>query len=745
MHSPLNTSHALAQLLAFAAPKRAQWLGALALMLVAVILGQLVPFQIPALTALIETRPAQAATQAVSIMLVMVLLIGASAALLWAARRWLTTLGQDLMVEVRAAAFESLLRQGPAFYRKNETGQITAAVMNDVETLSSFSIIHIPYFAQSFGQFVMAFLFMCLLSWPLALASVLIIAVIHLVVQQVVGPPIQHLTVDYQRRFGDVTSRLSENLTGVRDIQLFTQERRVAKTFRHTLLELAGLMKHTANWQALSTAGFHLLNGLGLALIYGLGVWVTVGGILNLTSGMIGSLALYFGQLTDPVFGFSRATITVQSALAAARRIVGLITTPPDVQDTPEAINPGPLRGHIRFENVTFSYQPQDRDAWRVKNLDLDIHPGEKVAFVGGSGSGKSTILNLVQRFYDVTSGSITVDGHDLRQLKLSALREQMALVGQNVVLFRGTIADNIRFGNPSASQAEVEAAARVGDVVEFIEKLDDGYNTMLGELGAGLSGGQKQRVSVARAALRQAPILLLDEATSALDNQSEDRVTRALDTLSAGRTTLIVTHRLHTVRNADKIVMMGTDVFGDGVILAVGTHDELLENSPDYAALYGRSRRKSIMMPLGPMYDTTAALPTVIGLASAYGAPVYLLDFGQVKLKDDENDDGRRFGMTQVIDRTQDIRLLNLKHEKRLESFLHTLAQEGIIAQVVRAQNEDRSWVEATIQGIKEVEATHFVAVDNVMVAMDTLRESIRTIERKSAVEYILVNPVIG
>lgn len=745
MYNNLSTSQAIDHLLNFIASKRLHWLGALLLMLGAVILGQLVPYQIPALTALIETRPAEAPAQAVQIMLTMLGLIVASAALLWVARRWLTTLGQDLMVEMRAAAFESLLRQGPAFYRKNETGQITAAVMNDVETLSSFSVIHVPYFAQSFGQFIMAFVFMCLLSWPLALASVLIIAIIHLVVQQVVGPPVQRLTVEYQQQFGEVTSRLGENLTGVRDIQLFTQENRVAHAFRHSLLSLAGLMKTTANWQALSTSGFHLLNGLGLALIYGLGVWVTVSGALSLTSGMIGSLALYFGQLTDPVFGFSRATITIQSSLAALRRIMGLITAPPDVQETPTATDPGPLRGHIRFENVSFSYQPQDRDAWRVKQIDLDILPGEKVAFVGGSGSGKSTILNLVQRFYDVTGGCITIDGHDIRQLKLSALRQNMALVGQNVVLFRGTVAENIGFGKPSATQEELEAAAQVGDVVEFIGKLDDGYNTRLGELGSGLSGGQKQRVSVARAALRQAPILLLDEATSALDNQSEDRVTRALDTLSAGRTTLIVTHRLHTVRNADKIVMMGTDVFGDGVILAVGTHDELLENSPDYAALYGRSRRKSIMMPLGPMYDTTAALPTVIGLASAYGAPVYLLDFGLVQPKDDDQDDGRRFGVTQVIDRTQDIRLLNLKHEKRLESFLHTLEQEGIPASVVRAQNAERSWVEATIQAIKQVEATHFVAVDNVMVAMDTLRESIRTIERKSAVEYILVNPVVG
>ncbi len=744
MDNNLSTSQAVDHLLTFVASKRLHWLGALLLMLGAVILGQLVPYQIPALTALIETRPATAPTQAVQIMLTMLGLIAASAALLWVARRWLTTLGQDLMVEVRAAAFESLLRQGPAFYRKNETGQITAAVMNDVETLSSFSVIHAPYFAQSFGQFIMAFVFMCLLSWPLALASVLIIAVIHLVVQRVAGPPVQRLTVAYQQQFGEVTSRLGENLTGVRDIQLFTQENRVAHAFRHSLLSLAKLMKHTANWQAIATSGFHLLNGLGLALIYGLGVWVTVSGTLSLTSGMIGSLALYFGQLTDPVFGFSRATITIQSSLAALRRIMGLITAPPDVQESPETTDPGPLRGHIRFENVSFSYQPHDRDAWRVKQIDLDIRPGEKVAFVGGSGSGKSTILNLVQRFYDVTGGCITIDGHDIRQLKLSTLRQNMALVGQNVVLFRGTVAENIRFGNPAATQAEVEAAAQVGDVVEFIDKLDNGYDTPLGELGSGLSGGQKQRVSVARAALRQAPILLLDEATSALDNQSEDRVTRALDTLSAGRTTLIVTHRLHTVRNADKIVMMGTDVFGDGIILAMGTHDELLENSPDYAALYGRSRRKSIMMPLGPMYDTTAALPTVIGLASAYGAPVYLLDFGLVQPKDD-GDDGRRFGVTQVIDRTQDIRMLNMRHEKRLEDFLRTFEQEGIPASVVRAQNAERSWVEATIQAIKQVEATHFVAVDNVMVAIDSLRESIRTIERKSAVEYILVNPVVG
>jgi energy-coupling factor transporter ATP-binding protein EcfA2 len=288
-----------------------------------------------------------------------------------------------------------------------------------------------------------------------------------------------------------------------------------------------------------------------------------------------------------------------------------------------------------------------------------------------------------------------------------------------------------------------VQSAASIGYVTEFIDKLDHGYETMLGEMGQGLSGGQKQRVSLARAALPNPSILILDEATSALDPQSEAVVMKALDRLTKGRTTLVITHRLNTIINADKIVVLGTDEQGNGVIRAVGQHDKLLETSPEYVELWGKFRRKAILMPIGPLYDTTAALPTVIGLARAYNAPVHVLDFGPLPA-DAAPGSEKRYGLTLMLDTHRDPRVINLKHQRRVEGMLRTLRDEGIQADTVQPGSPDHTWVEATIQAVEDTQATHLVAVDNVMIPLEDLRESIRTIERKSAVEYILVNPVV-
>jgi ABC-type multidrug transport system ATPase subunit len=414
---------------------------------------------------------------------------------------------------------------------------------------------------------------------------------------------------------------------------------------------------------------------------------------------------------------------------------------PPAVLDQPGALDPGRLRGHIHFQDVSFSYAPEDPGAWRVKSISLEIKPGQKVAFVGGSGSGKSTLLNLVARFYDVTEGSLTIDGHDVRTLALGALRRNLGLVAQNFTLFRGTLAENLRFGRPEAAPAEVEAAARIGDVVEFLDQLEAGYDTPLGDFGQGLSGGQKQRVGIARAALCEPAILLLDEATSALDAESEAAVTRALDALSRDRTTLVIAHRLNTIRNADQIVVLGTDARGDGVVLAVGDHDTLLEACPEYADLWGRQRRKAILMPIGPLYNTSAALPTVLGLATAFKAPVYLLDFGPIPLAATLD---KRFGVSVPVLQT-DPRVVNARHLGRVQEIQRRVRAEGLEFASVAPPGPDADWVAATLEVIAQVEATHLVAVDNVLVPLEKLRESIRLIERKGGVEYILVNPSAG
>ncbi len=738
--TPEQVNAAVRHLLAYAARKRWAWLAALGGMLVATLLTALVPLQVTTLLNDVIPLGAAGLPEAVTLLLLMLTLSAASAIVLRAARTALTGLGQDLVLEVRADYYASLMRQGANFYRRHDAGELTSIGLNDTEVISSFLVIHVPYFAQSGGQVLMALTFMLVLNPMLTLGALLLVGGVFLVAQRVTTPPVQRLASGYQQLVSSINSWLIEKVIAVRDIQIFTQESRTTDAFRQKLKPVAQTMKQSADWQALSTAVFQFLDGVGLVLIYGAGTLLVIQS--GATVGVLAGFAFYFAQLTGPVFGWSRSTITIQSLIVAAHRVFGVLTTPPEVQDKPGAKDPGRLLGTIRFENVSFSYEPDRPDAWRLKGVDLEIRRGEKVAFVGGSGCGKTTLVNLVPRFYDVTKGRVTIDGYDVRDLQLQALRRNFSLVAQNVMLFQGTLAENIRFARPEADDAAVLDAAEVGDVTEFVQKLDLGLRTELGERGQGLSGGQKQRVSIARAALADAPLLILDEATSALDAQSERRITTALDRLTEGRTTLIITHRLHTVTNADKIVLMGTDDWGDGVIKAVGNHDELMDTSPEYADLYGRSRPTVIMMPIGPLYDTTPALPTVMGLANAYKAPVYVLDFGG--LPEDAGD--RHFGIT-VLKGRDNTQVINLRHTRRVQDVLRALRSEAIDAHVLEAEalTEGVTWVEATIRAINQVQATHFVAVDNVLVSLDTLRDAIRTIERKAAVEYILVNPIAG
>ncbi|MBL8056965.1 MAG: ATP-binding cassette domain-containing protein, partial [Anaerolineales bacterium] len=654
-------------------------------------------------------------------------------------------LAQQATAELRGDYFESLLRQPPAFFQTQPAGPLIQAGLTDTETVAVFLTQAMPFVLVSLGQLVLSVIFMLSLNWALALVCMGLVAALQTWSLRGLVPRMRQLEADYRGQLGEATSRLNEALQGVRDIQIFGQEARMARAYRGQLGQLAGTMTRNMELAATNFAVSFSMTGLGLALIYGVGLLLLVyypelfGG--RAEPGQLASFAAFFAQFTAPLSALSGALLRAQGMLVAAGRVFGLMALPPAVADRPAAVDPGRLRGHIRFENVSFSYAPADPEAWRVKNITLEIKPGQKVAFVGGSGSGKSTLLNLVARFQDATSGRVTIDGRDVRDLPLAALRRELGLVAQNFTLFRGTLGENLRFGRPEAAPAEMEAAARVGNVVEFLDQLEAGYDTPLGEAGQGLSGGQKQRVGIARAALREPAILLLDEATSALDAESEAAVTRALDELSRGRTTLVIAHRLNTVRNADQIVVMGTDARGDGVVLAVGDHDTLLETSPEYAELWGRQRRKAILMPIGPLYNTSAALPTVLGLATAFKAPVFLLDFGPIKL--DETLD-HRFGVSVPLLQT-DPRVINARHLGRVQEIERRLRAEGLEITVVRPPRADVDWVAATLEVIAQVEATHLVAVDNVLVPMEKLRESIRLIERKGGVEYILVNPIAG
>ncbi|MBP7690933.1 MAG: ABC transporter ATP-binding protein [Anaerolineales bacterium] len=712
-------------------------------------LSQIRPLVDEALPASLEPATRAAGLQqTLTLVVTMLALTGLGVVLMRQASVLIARLAQRLTADLRGDYFASLLRQPPAFYRDREFGRLINAGLTDTETIGVFLTQAVPFVLVSLGQLVLAMLFMVSLNWALALICFGLVGGLQLWSLRGLVPRMQQLEADYRAQLGAVTSRLNEALLGVRDIQIFVQEARVTQAYRAQLDQLAALMTRNMGLSTTNFAVSYAMTGLGLAVIYGGGLLLLInapalfGG--HAEAGHLASFAAFFTQFTAPLSALSGAWLRAQGLRVAAQRVFALLDQPPAIREAPGALDPGRLRGHLRFENVSFSYAPDDPEAWRVKNVSLDIPPGQKVALVGGSGSGKSTLLNLVARFADVTAGRVTIDGHDVRTLSLTGLRANLGLVAQNFTLFRGTLAENIRFGRPEAGAEAVRAAAAVGAVTEFLDQLEAGLETPLGELGQGLSGGQKQRVGIARAALTAPAILLLDEATSALDAESEAAVTRALDTLSRGRTVLVIAHRLNTIRNADQIVVLGTDARGDGVVRASGDHDTLLETCPEYADLWGRQRRKAILLPLGPFYDTTPALPTALGLAAAFKAPLFLLDFGPVKTQTADEVVDKRFGVSVPI-ATSDPRIINARHLGRVQEIERRVRGEGLELTVVRPPREDVDWVTATLDVIAQVEASHLVAVDNVLVPMEKLRESIRLIERKGGVEYILVNPIAG
>ena len=653
---------------------------------------------------------------------------------------FIARLAQDMMTDIRADYAASLLRQSQSFYRQHDIGALMSIGMSDAEVISTFFMDELANMLNYAAQFVAALGSMLLKNWELSLGSIALTGLIYGFSLRLIVPYTRRLASFYSQQFGRVNSVLDETLSGARDIQIFNQQERMVRRFRAKLKRMGDSLVGTRDMTYWNSTISYIVDGLGRSLIFGGGVLIAILGWIQVTSGQLVTFAGLFSSFTAPVKALGNAAIKVQSLLVATDRVFAIMDTPPDITDRPEARDPGRLTGHIQFEDVRFTYAPQNPKAWRMHSLTFEIKPGEKVAFVGGSGSGKSTLLNMVARFYDVTGGRVLIDGVDVREMRLDALRRNFGLVAQNVILFEGTLADNIRFARPEADLADVERAAQIGYVTEFLPKLPQGYNTPIDAGGQGLSGGQKQRVSIARAALPDPAILLLDEATSALDAQSEAQVTKSLDELSRGRTTLVITHRLNTIRNADKIVVLGADKFGFGVIKAIGNHDELLEKSPEYVTLYGQIKKKSIILPIGPRYDTTAALPTVIGLAQAYNAPVHLLDFG---LLPDDVDAQRNFGITMVPG--LDTVSLNVAHSLRVERIARDLQGEGLTVNVIHPADKNATWVEATIRAVIDTDASHLVAVDNVFVPLEKLRADIRTIERKSAVEYILVNPIAG
>lgn len=489
-----------------------------------------------------------------------------------------TRLGERVVADIRKAVFNRTLGMSPSFFEKIMTGEVLSRLTTDTTLILSVIGSSVSVALRNALILIGGLALMLLTSAKLT-GLVLLLVPAVLVPIIVLGRKLRVLSRENQDWIAASSGNASEALTSVQTVQAFTHETESRAEFGDVTEKSFDSAKRRIGVRAAMTVIVIFLIFTGIVGVLWVGARDVRGEVM--TPGALVQFVIYAVMVAGSVAALSEIWGELQRAAGATERLVELLTMKDTVEDpeTPAAL-PQSCVGHIQFENVGFTY-PARPSVPVLKNISLDIKPGETVALVGPSGAGKSTILQLLLRFFDPSSGTIRLDGHDLRDLKRDRFRREISFVPQDAVIFAATARENIRFGRPDASDDEVIAAAKAAAADEFLSRLPDGYDTYVGERGVMLSGGQKQRIALARAILRDAPVLLLDEATSALDAESEQAVQHAVDALSQDRTTLIVAHRLATVKKADRIL-----VFEDGQIVAEGTHDALVAEGGLYARL---------------------------------------------------------------------------------------------------------------------------------------------------------------
>jgi ATP-binding cassette subfamily B protein len=485
--------------------------------------------------------------------------------------------GERILADLRNTLFRHLQRLSLGFYERNRAGVIISRLTNDVEALDQLVTDGVTTLVQStlflFGTAIILFF----LDWRLALATLLVLPLMF-VATAIFRVRSARAYRAVRERLGLVTATLAEDISGMRVVQAFRRERANETNFRSVNAHYREANQETVVLNGLYFPFVDFLSALATAIVLGYGGYLVFGG--NLTVGTLFAFILYVSNFFDPVQQLSQLYNTFLSAVAALDNIMNVMDEDPEVRDKPDARDLERIDGDVRFETVRFGYGTGPEV---LHGIDLVVPAGTTVALVGHTGAGKSTIAKLLARFYDPLEGRITIDGIDLRDVTQESLRRQLGVVPQEGFLFAGTVRDNIAFGSPDASPAEVAAAAQAVGAHEFIMALEDGYETNLQERGTRLSLGQRQLVAFARALLADPRILILDEATSSVDIGTERRIETALRTLLADRTAFVIAHRLSTIRDADLIV-----VLEHGKVIEQGTHDELMARQGLYTSLYG-------------------------------------------------------------------------------------------------------------------------------------------------------------
>jgi ATP-binding cassette subfamily B protein len=485
--------------------------------------------------------------------------------------------GERILADLRNRLFEHLQKLSLGFYERNRAGVIISRLTNDVEAIDQLVTDGVTSLVQNTLTLIGTAIILFVLDWRLALATCAVLPLIS-IATAVFRTRSARAYAAVRERLGLVTATLAEDIAGMRVLQAFTREEPAYENFREVAGHYREANMRTVVLNALYFPFVDLLSSVALAVVLGYGGHLYFGGTLTL--GTLFAFMLYVQNFFDPVQQLSQLYNTFLSATAALDKIMGVLDEEPEVVDRKDSRDLPRIEGHVRFEGVRFTY---GRGEEVLHGLDLDVAAGTTVALVGHTGAGKSTIAKLLARFYEPTQGRITIDGLDLNDVRQASLRSQLGVVPQEGFLFAGTVAENIAFGKPNATADEIVRAAQTVGAHEFVLRLEDGYETQLGERGTRLSLGQRQLVAFARALLADPRILILDEATSSVDIGTERRIEQALGVLLADRTAFIIAHRLSTIRNADLIV-----VLEHGRIVEQGSHDELLERRGLYTSLYG-------------------------------------------------------------------------------------------------------------------------------------------------------------
>src|SRR5690348_9435708 len=489
--------------------------------------------------------------------------------------------GFGLVTDLRNRLYDRILQRSIAFFSRNSTGTLISTIISDIDKIQATLSIALAEFLQQLFTLIFMIGVVVVLGHKLALVLVVFIPFV-IVSAGKIGRRVRTTTRKGQDKLADIQHILHETVTGNRIVKAFTMEPWESVRFRNAAKRLFRANLKSVAVQALSSPLMDVIGAVAVVLLLVLGRNEIKSGAMQTGTFLAFIFAVF--KLYDPVRKFALFNNSLQQALGASSEVFRFLDEEEEVHDRPGAKTLPAFRDGVRFENVCFSYSGMNADPESevLRGIDLETRAGEVIAIVGSSGAGKSTLVQLLPRFFDVTSGSITIDGHDVRDVTLASLRAQIGIVTQETILFNDTVRNNIAYGQPDVPQDAVIEAAKAALAHDFIQRLPNGYDTMIGERGLRLSGGERQRIAIARALLKNAPILILDEATSSLDTESEALVQAALQNLMTGRTAFVIAHRLTTVRHADRIV-----VLENGRIADSGTHDDLLSRLGTYRKLY--------------------------------------------------------------------------------------------------------------------------------------------------------------